>query len=1065
MVQYALKNPYAVVVLGLAILVIGIAAMVRLPTDLLPTFKTPAVQILTFYPGMPAEIMEKDITTRLQRWTGQANGIARQEAKSMVGVSVVKDFFREDIDANTAMSQVTSLAMSDLYYLPPGTIPPMVMPFDPTASIPLALISVSSPTFDETKLYDVAYFDLRNRLQSITGVIAPAVYGGKLRRILAYVDHQKAQARGFAPLDVINAIRENNVMIPTGNAKFGALDYQINANGMVATVEALNDLPLNIGNGPPTFVRDVASVEDSAQIQQNVVRVDGKRQVYIPIYRQPGANTIAVVDGIKAFLKPILERVKGVNLDVVMDQSVYVREVIRNLAYEAVLGAGLAAALVLIFLRSYRSMVIVLISLPLACLGAFIGLYFTRETVNAMTLGGLALAIGLLIDQSIVVLENTERHLAMGKSPPDAARDGASEVARPLLIITLTLGVVFFPVVFITGLGKFLFTPLAKTVIMALAASYVLALTLVPVCAARFLRHKGAPMRAEDRAKLLTEESGRHPQASASDPSRFEVEEEKNWFHRLRNRYQNWLRTALGVRWLVLGATVVVFALSLVLFQNLGTELFPQTDVSQFTVKVRAPTGLRIERTEDIIAGVEKAIQSAIPEKERKIIISNIGVLLDWPAAYTPNSGPSDAFILVQLAEQHSKSTFDYVDELREKLPREFPGIEFSFDTGGMMTAALNFGLPSPINIQVEGKDLHVARGIAEKIVHHAQTVPGAADVRIQQRLDAPIINVDVDRVKAAQVGLAQENVVKNIVTALNSSINFAPSFWIDEVTGNHYFIGAQYREEDIKSLETVLDIPITGRKQSTPIPLRHLATFSRGAAPLEVNHVNITRVTDIYINVRERDVGSVAADLEEFIQQIQNDRSAVPEGYRVEMRGEVKSMKESFQSLGFGFVLAIVLVYLVMVVQFRSFLDPFIVMFAVPLGLIGVALMLWLTRTYLSIQSAMGIIMMVGIVVSFSILMVDFANRLLAEARERGQRKTPREAIVEAAGIRLRAILMTGFSAVFGLAPMAIAGGANIPLARAVVGGVLAAVVLVLFVVPVLYLLFKQEQAAPVRI
>jgi len=1056
MVKASLKNPYAVVVLALAILVIGITALTRLPTDILPTFKTPAVQILTFYPGMPAEIMEKDITTRLQRWTGQANGIARQEAKSMVGVSVVKDFFREDIDANTAMSQVTSLAMSDLYYLPPGTIPPMVMPFDPTASIPLALISVSSPTFDETKLYDVAYFDLRNRLQSITGVIAPAVYGGKLRRILAYVDHEKAQARGFAPLDVINAIRENNVMIPTGNAKFGALDYQINANGMVHTVAELNDLPLNIGNGPATFIRDVASVEDASQIQQNVVRVDGKRQVYIPIYRQPGANTIAVVDGIKAFIKPILERVKGVNLDVVMDQSVYVREAIRSLAYEAVLGAGLAAALVFIFLGSYRPMLIVLISLPLACLGAFIGLYFTRETINAMTLGGLALAIGLLIDQSIVVIENTERHLAMGKSPLDAARDGAMEVAKPLLIITLTLGVVFFPVVFITGIGKFLFTPLAKTVIMALGTSYVLALTLVPVCAAKFLK-----TRSSRRKEALTEkpESDRSLLTSAATKH-----EERGWFHRLRHRYQRWLNSALGARWLVLGATAAVFLLSLVLFKNLGTELFPQTDVSQFTVKVRAPTGLRIERTEDIIAGVEKAVQSVIPEKERKIIISNIGVLLDWPAAYTPNSGPSDAFILVQLANKHSKSTFDYVDELREKLPREFPGIEFSFDTGGMMTAALNFGLPSPINIQVEGKDLHVARGIAAKIVRQAEAVPGAVDVRIQQRLDAPIINVDVDRVKAAQVGLAQESVVKNIVTALNSSINFAPSFWIDEVTGNHYFIGAQYREENIKSLETVLDIPITGRKQSTPIPLRNLAKFSRGTAPLEVNHVNITRVTDIYVNVRGRDVGSVAANIEKYIQQIQNDRSAVPEGYRIEMRGEVKSMKESFQSLGFGFVLAVVLVYLVMVVQFRSFLDPFIVMFAVPLGLIGVAVMLWLTGTYLSIQSAMGTIMMVGIVVSFSVLMVDFANRLIDEARGRGQCKTPREAIVEAAGIRLRAILMTGLSAVLGLTPMAIAGGANIPLARAVVGGVMAAVVLVLFVVPVLYLLFKrEEQPAPV--
>ena len=1044
MVKASLKNPYAVAVLALAILVIGITAITRLPTDILPTFKTPAVQILTLYPGMPAEIMEKDITTRLERWTGQANGIARQEAKSMVGVSVVKDFFREDIDPNTAMSQVTSLAMSDLYYLPPGTIPPMVMPFDPTASIPLALISVSSPTLDEKQLYDVAYFDLRNRLQSITGVIAPAVYGGKLRRILAYVDPEKAQARGLSPVDVINAIRDNNVMIPTGNAKFGALDYQINANGMVKTVAELNDLPLKLGNGPATFVRDVAKVEDSSQIQLNVVRVDGKRQVYIPIYRQPGANTIAVVEGIKAQLKPILERIKGINLDVVMDQSVFVRDAIRNLGFEGVLGASLAALMVFIFLRSYRPMIIILVALPLACLGAFIGLYFNHQTMNVMTLGGLALVIGLLIDESIVVLENTERHLAMGKTAFEAARDGASEVTRPLTIVTLTLCVVFSPIVFLTGIAKFLFTPLALSVIFAIVTSRVLATTLVPVLAARLLKGKVANLNPEERARF----------AAATDRH-----EEGGWFNALRSFYQRLLDRLLRVRWLVLGATAVVFVGSMLLLRVIGTELFPQTDAGQFMVRVRATSGLRIERTEQLVAEVERAIQQVIPEDERKIIISNIGVLLDWPAAYTPNSGPSDAFILVQLAQKHKRSTFYYVDELRDKLPRQFPGTDFSFDTGGMLTAALNFGLPSPINIQVEGNKLEVARDIALKVKAFAEAVPGAVDVRIQQRLDAPQLDVDVDRVRAAQAGLSQEEIVKNIVTALNSSINFAPSFWIDEKNGNHYFIGAQYREDEIKSFDTVLDIPITGKKQATPIPLRNFAKISRTTAPSEVNHLNITRVTDIFVNVRGRDVGSVAADIERFINQIKDDRNGVPEGYRVQMRGEVKSMKESFQSLGFGFGLAVALVYLVMVVQFRSFRDPLIVMIAVPLGLIGVVWMLYLTGTYLSIQSLMGIIMMVGIVVSFSVLLVDFANRRLEEAHAAGMNKTPRDAILEAASIRLRPILMTGLAAILGLTPMAISGGANIPLARAVVGGVMAAVVLVLFVVPPLYLMFKRNK------
>ncbi len=1058
MVKRALGNPHAVIVFALAVLVIGVTALTRLPTDILPKFKTPAVQVLTFYPGMPAEVMEKDITTRLERWTGQANGIARQEAKSLVGVSIVKDFFREDVDPNTAMAQVTSLAMSDLYYLPPGTIPPMVMPFDPTASIPLCLISVSSPTFDETKLYDVAYFDLRNRLQSISGVIAPAVYGGRLRRILAYVDPARAQARGLAPLDIINAIRESNVFIPTGSAKFGALDYQINSNGMVPAVADLNDLPLRLGGNQPVYVRDVAEVEDSHQIQTNIVRIDGKRQVYIPIYRQPGASSIAVVDAVRDAVKPILERIKGIRLDVVMDQSVYIREAIRGLIQEGVLGALLAALMILVFLRSLGPTVIVMIALPLACLGALIGLYFSGETLNIMTLGGLALVLGLIIDQAIVVLENATRHLGLGKSPVEAVRDGTVEVAKPLLIITITVSVVFFPVVFLTGLGKFLFTSLSKTVIFAMATGFFVALTVVPLIASRLLRTRGHQESVGVGNGPLHGHSGDSAAFPGASTRPSDREEGAAWFARLRDRYAALLRGAMRAKRLVLVVTAVLFLLSVTLFRFIGSELFPQTDAGQFMIRMRGMTGLRVERTEELVSSVEDVVRSTIPERERAMVISNIGVLYDWPAAYTPNAGSQDAFILVQLARHHKKSSFEYVDELRQRLPAEFPGTEFNFDTGGVLTAALNFGLPSPIDIQVEGKDLHVAQEIARRIKAHAEEVPGAVDVRIQQKLDAPQINIDVDRVKAAQLGLTQENVVKNVVTALNSSINFAPSFWIDEKTGNHYFIGAQYREEEIRSLETVLDIPITGKAQRVPVPLRNLATFGRSTAPSEINHVNITRVTDVFVNVRGRDVGSVAADIEKGLGALRKEPDAIPEGYRVEMRGEVKSMQESFRSLGFGLFLAIVLVYLVMVVQFRSFLDPFIVMFAVPLGLIGVAWMLYVTETPLSIQALMGIIMMVGIVVSFSVLLIEFANRLRADARARGVRMEAEEAVVEAAGIRLRPIMMTGLAAVLGLTPMAIAGGANIPLARAVVGGVLASMLFVLFVVPVVYSLLKRD-------
>jgi multidrug efflux pump subunit AcrB len=1045
--------------MALAILLIGVTSLLRTPADILPTFKTPAVQILTFYPGMPAEIVEQDITTRLERWTGQSNGVARQESKSMIGVSIVKDYFRPDIDPNTAMSQVTSLAMSDLYYLPPGTIPPMVMPFDPTASIPLALLSVSSPQMDETALYDVAYFQLRNRLQGISGVIAPAVYGGKLRRILAYVDRDKLASRNLSPMDVVQAIRSYNLMIPTGNAKLGDLDYQINANSMVPRVEDINEFPIQInGNGAPIFLKDVAQAEDSAQIQTNIVRINGRRQVYIPIYRQPGANTIAVVDGVKNTINEILSRLpKGVNLDVVMDQSVYVRQAIANLQHEGILGAGLAAVMVLFFLGSIRSTAIILISLPLSILGAFIGIYATGQSINSMTLGGLALSVGLLIDQSIVVIENTHRHLHLGKAPLKAAFDAANEVATPVLVITITIMVTFFPVVFLTGIGKFLFTPLAISVALALGASYLMAMTLVPLCCARFLKARpnatgpsGHGATESDRARdeapeHLNTRTPEHPNPGFF--GRFE-----RLYLRVRHAYDHWLATALSHRWLVLGGALAAFVASLLLLPGIGRELFPSVDAGQLMIRARMPSGTRVEKTEAVVTEMEKTIRAQIPERDLQMMISNIGVLYDWPAAYTPNSGPMDAFINLQLTGHRSRTAQEYAERLRPVLREAFPGVELSYDTGGLLTAALNFGLPSPINIQVEGNKLDVAAELAEQIRARVAKVPGTTDVRIQQKLDYPQIGINVDRVKAAYLGLTQEDVVKNVVTTLNSSINFAPAFWIDHRNGNHYFIGAQYRESAIRSLETLENIPITGPRQKTPVLLKQLATFDRTTAPAEVNHHNITRVIDIYANVSGRDVGRTAADIERAITAVEP-----PAGYFVRMRGEVASMRESFAGLGFGLALAVVLVYLVIVVQFRSFVDPLIVMFAVPLGFIGVLLMLFLTRTNLSIQSLMGVIMMVGIVVSFSVLLVEFANQL---RRKEGQ--TVEEAIRAAARIRLRPILMTALAAVLGLVPMAVAGGANIPLARAVIGGVLASTVLTLFVVPVLYTLLKQRSSGP---
>lgn len=1030
MVHGALKNPYLVLAAALAILLLGGAVVSRMPVDMLPSFKTPAVLVLTLYPGMPAEVMERDITTRLERWTGQANGIARQESKSMIGVSVLKNYFRPDIDPNTAMSQVTSLAMSDLYYMPPGTLPPMVMPFDPTATLPLAILAVSSPVLDEKELYDVAYFDLRNRLQGISGVIAPAVYGGKIRRILAYVDREKMQARELSPTDVVKAIKEFNLVIPTGNAKLGAFDYQIEANAMLPTVEAMNDIPLKSLNGQTVFLRDVGEMRDTSQIQSNVIKIDGRRQVYIPIYRQPGANTIVVVDSLKAALESILTRLpEGVSLNLVMDQSVYVRTAIQSLFHEGLLGAGLAGVMILVFLGSLRSTFIILPMLPLSALVAMTVLYFTGDTINAMTLGGVALVIGKIIDDGIVVLENTARHLESGRSPAEAAYYGGSEVARPVLAATLTAIVVFFPVSLMTGMGKFLFGPLALTVVVAMMASYLLAMTAVPVSCANVLRAHASVSGA--------------PTSSGGFHLAFQ-----RMFLRLQTHYTGVVMWALAHRTVVLFVAGGLFIGSITLVPSISTELFPATDTGHITINVRGPSGLRIEKMEALMDRIEGAIQKEIPSEDLTMMITNIGVLYDWPAAYTPNAGPMDAFILVQFSEHRRHSAAVYGARLRRSLTETFPDAQFAFETGGLITAALNFGLPSPINVQIEGNDLHVAHEIGEKVRRLISTVPGAHDVRVQQKLDYPQIGIELDRGKIARLGLTAEHVVKNIITSLNSSVNFDPAFWIDPKNGNHYFVGAQYREEAIESIQTIQDIPIRGGGQGQAIPLRNLAHFTFQEAPAEVNHLNVTRVIDVYANVEDRDIGGLTQEVKSLIER--DIEPTLPPGYFVRIRGEYASMLESFQELGTGFFLAVIFVYLVLLAQFRSFRDPLVIILSVPMGLMGVIGILFLTGTTFNIQSFLGTIFIVGIAVQDAILLIEFAK----QREEEGM--TGHEAIVQAATIRLRPILMTSLAAILALLPMAIGFGqgaeANVPLARAVVGGLTVSTLLTLLVVPVMY-------------
>lgn len=1068
MTRLVLKNPYLVIVLALGVVVMGFYTYPKIPKDLLPIFETSAVQIVTFYPGMPPEVMEKDIMSRMQRWTGQSVGIEHQEAKAMTGVCIVKDFFREGISLDTAIAQASSYAMSDMFYLPPGTIPPMLMPIDPTATLPLCLVVVDSPGMDEQQLYDIAYYELRNKLQSIQGVISPAVFGGKLRRIYAYMEPAKLEAYGLTLMDVQRALAKYNVLIPAGNMKVGQSDFQLFTNAIPETIEELNETVVKVVEGVPVKISDIGRVENTSQIQTNVVRINGGRKAYIPIYRQPGANSIEIVETIRENLGHILARLKneraadpGINelvLSVAMDQSGPVKESITGLTYAAGLGALLAGLVVLVFLRSIRSTLIVVVVIPLAVLTAVVGMYFTGNTVNAMTLGGLALAIGILVDQSIVVLENVVRHVNMGKSPTQAALEGTQEVTVPILISTITFAVVFFPTVFLSGLASFLFTPLAVATIIAIVASFLFSITLVPAYCAKFLAgHKGSEL----------------------DPGA------KEGPGRIAAWYGGLLHGCLKARWLIALGAACLAAIAVIAATQLGQELIPAVDAGQFTIYVRMPSGTNIDVTDARIQSIEQSIIQTtgqpdpsyalgpelekIPESDLQTVISNIGVLNDWPAAYTPNVGPSDAFMLVQLKGKRGRpGAFDYVQELREKLASQFPDVEFAFDTGGMLTSALNMGEPSPIHFQVSGADLEEMREIALHVVDAANDTPGTVDVRIAQRLDFPIVTIKMDRDKAARVGVTPEDVMQNLVSATNSSVGFDPAFWIDVSKGNHYFIGVQYPEELLHDLDAILNVPVA-MVDGVPIRLRNLASIEKSTGPGSISHRNIGRVMDVYINVeRGYDVGGVMSGIEERILAKTDqlgatlDRDERGEIYRLgkypglalRAQGEVKEMRKSFNQFTAGFIIAAVLVYLVMVAEFRSFADPFVILLSVPLGFVGVVAVLMATGSNLSIMSFMGTIMMVGIVVEYSIVLVSFANQRLAEGL------SVSEAIVDAAKVRARPILMTSLTTWLALLPMAIGiggGEANAPLARAIIGGVIAATLLSLVVVPCLYVIFKR--------
>lgn len=1025
MIKIAFKNPYLILVFAIMVLVMSAVLIPRMPVDILPQFKKSAMQILTLYPGMPAEVVEKDITSRMERWTGQSPGIEKQLSKSIMGVSIVTNFYGEDIDPAEAMANTSSYAMSDMYYQPPGTMPPMVQPFDPTASKPLMLLTVSSNEKSGKELYDVAYLDLRQMLSGVPGIIAPAAYGGSLRMIYIYVNPEKMEALGISQTQVAKAIQKNTTMIPSGIAKIGDINYGIDAKGMLIDVAEFNDIVITYKNGNPIFIKDIGEAKDASAIQTNIARVDGSEQVYLPIFKRPGANTIAAVEAVKNALPRLKERMPDdINLNVIFDQSSYVRNAISGLLEAGAGGLLLVVITLFLFLGNFRSSVIVALSLPLSISFAFIVLSLTGQAINSITLGGLALVLGLLVDNSIVVLENIDRHLKMNKTSFQAALDAALEVANPVLASTLVIIVVFFPVLFLTGITKFLFSPLAITVAGSMLGSYLFSLTLIPLMAAYFFRN----------------------QLPSSDKN---FQEKKLTFFQkgiefLQNRYDKSLQKVLQFKTTVLSLVGILFVYSIYLLSQIGYELFPQSDVGQLEIQVRTESGTHLKATEALIIQMEETIKKELGN-DLEQLISNIGIFYDLPAAYTPNSGTQDAFIGIQLKKEHQISTFEYASQLRKIFHQKFPGIELSFNTGGMITAALNEGKPSPIDVQIKGNNLNVLRNLAERVRDTIQEMNHVQDVRILQRIDQPTKDINIDRIKAAELGVEPVDAIKNIVSALNSSVTFEKAFWIDERNGNHYYVGVTYPESRIDQVQVIDNVGVGSALQEQTIPFRNFSKITDSYNPVEINHHNLTREFNVYANVEGIDVGSVSDEIEKRVQNMD-----LPSGYKAQFQGEVATIKSAFSDLGMGLVLAVILAFLIITPLFRSFRLPLIIILAFPLGMIGVAFFMYATKTYLSIQSIMGIIMMVGISVSYGNILIDRINALVGEGRSK------MEAITEGTRDRFRPVLMTAGTTIFGLLPTALTRSAgteaNVPLAIAVIGGTFMATLLTLYIIPILY-------------
>ena len=1035
-VRLALRRPYTFVVAAILLLILGPVAILRTPTDIFPNINIPVVSVIWNYGGLEPEEMSNRITYIYERvLTTTVNDIEHIESQSFNGIGITKVFFHPGVQIGNAVAQVTAISQTIVRQFPQGTTPPLVIQYN-ASTVPILQLALSGQGLNEQQLFDVGVNFIRTGLITVQGVAIPYPYGGKQRQIQIDLNTAQLQSKGLSPSDVVNTISNQNLILPGGTAKIGTYEYQVDMNGAPSTVTELNNLPIKSVGDSTVYIRDVAFVRDGFPPQTNIVRVDGSRSVLMSVLKSGDASTLDIISGIKAKL-PIIQASLPSKVDIhpVSDQSLFVRASIQGVVREGAIAAGLTGLMILIFLGSWRSTIIIAVSIPLSILTSLIVLSALGETINIMTLGGLALAVGILVDDATVEVENINRNFDQGKEIVQAILDGASQIAVPALVSTLSICIVFVPMFFLSGVARYLFVPLAEAVCFAMIASYLLSRTLVPTMARYLL-----VARTEDERREASRASG-NPFVRMQE--KFEV-----GFEKFRHRYHQMLETSVRHRKLFIVVFLAACLLSFLLLPFVGQDFFPSVDSGEFKLHLRAPTGTRIEDTAALCDRVESEIRQTIPPKELITIIDNIGLPYSGiNLSYSTSApiGPADADIQVELARDH-RPTKEWVRELRMKLLRDFPGVVFYNLPVDIVTQILNFGLPAPIDVQIVGRNLPANRTFAEQLLNKLKFVPGAVDLRIQQPFNYPRFHYEADRTKTSQVGLTQKDVANNLLISLSGSSQTTPTFWLDPKTGVSYNIATQTPQYRVDSLQDLQNVPVTNGV-ARPQILAGLGTFTRGAEMAVVSHYNIQPVIDIYGSVEGRDLGGVAGDISKILDEA---RKNLPPGSQIIERGQIQTMRSSFIGLLAGLGFSILLVYLLIVVNFQSWLDPFIILMALPAALAGIVWFLFVTGTTVSVPALTGAIMCMGVATSNSILVISFAKERLEEGED------PAEAALNAGFTRFRPVLMTALAMIIGMLPMSLGlgegGEQNAPLGRAVIGGLMFATVATLFFVPVFF-------------